>query len=109
MNIVFNKLSDTVYIAVYPENYIEDKVDTILKNISNDIVYMKETSSYLEEQLVSRIVSADFNKQFPNMFDTITTMFVNINVNYKSKSLEITTSKVLYNNELQVVNGVLYK
>ena len=107
MEIKFIKVNDNLF------NVETHGVDEIVNNILDSITmcdkeYISaEIDGELINKLISRIVATEFKKQYPNYFEN-NSMFIKLIVPYNGKRVNVTYGEILHNNNIKLLNGVLY-
>lgn len=107
-NIEFIKISNEEFSAMN-NSFITNTVNEIIKKISLDTVdkYQDNINSVFEDQIVSRLITSEFNIQYPDYFSN-NNLFIRINLSYNNKKIIITMGKVLDGESQKILNGVIY-
>ena len=106
--LVFSKVNDNLF-RVEPNQELADRVETALRAVTlcDSKLFSNEIDGELRDKLVSRLVSSDFKSTYPNYLEN-NSLFVKILVPYNNKTVSVSYGEILYNNEVKVLNGVLY-
>ena len=108
MKLEFNKVNDNLF-RVEKSQELVDKVEQALSSITlcDNKLFSSEVDGALKDKLVSRLVASAFKSQYPDYLDN-NSLFVRIIVPYNDKTINVTYGEIFHNNEVKILNGVLY-
>lgn len=106
--LVFSKVNDNLF-RVEPNQELVDRIEAAIKTVTlcDSKLFSNEIEGELRDKLVSRLVASDFKSTYPNYLEN-NSIFIKILVPYNNKTVSVSYGEILYNNEVKVLNGVIY-
>ncbi len=108
MLLSIEKINDSTYRVVN-----SSEIEPIINNIINTLSLGSNEfeciiTDQLIDSLVSRLVAAHFNKQYPTVFSD-GNMYVLVKVGVYGRELTVSIGKLIIDNKTRLLNGILYK
>lgn len=109
MELMFDQVDPITYI-VRDSNEVVNFVNKVAEELSlGDIkLYEDILNNDLKDKLAARVISAIFNKKFPDIFSE-KIMYVTIKLTYEGRELVISVGKANIDEKPKLLCGVLYK